>query len=102
MNVGGCEVPVIFCLILTKIEMHRKILVELLNIRFHKNLLSVSSVVLSMQMDTMEPFNRNSTELEMHLIMTNVDRDIQFMQYKIQNLMSERVIFYCFTCVESS
>jgi hypothetical protein len=93
MNVGLCEVPIIYCLILTEIETHRQILVELLNVRFHKNLLSGSSVVLSMQMDGMESFNRNSTELQMHLIMTNVDRDIQFMQYRIHNLMSERVMF---------
>lgn len=41
MNVGLCEVPIIFCLILTKVEMCRQILVEL-NVRFHKNLLSGS------------------------------------------------------------
>jgi hypothetical protein len=92
---GLYEVPIIFCPILTKIEMQRKILVELLNIRFHKNLLSGSSGVLSMQVGGMGSFNMNSTEMQMHLIhiITNVDRDIQFMQYRIDNLMSGRGVF---------
>jgi hypothetical protein len=93
MHVVLCEVPIIFCPILTKVEMQRQILVELLNIRFHKNLLSGLSVVLTIHMGGIGLFNRNSTELQMHLIMTNLDRDIQFMQYRIDNHMSGQGIF---------
>jgi hypothetical protein len=65
--------PFFFCLNLTELKCI-DILVELLSIRFHTNL-NDSSIILSIQMDGIESFNRNYTGLQMHLIMTKIETD---------------------------